>query len=125
MTSSSARSIPSAAVAASTPAIGMTFSMQANDPERVVSSPPPQNNTVDLTEEDEEANDPDDAEGTVSSSQSSSTSGSSSGSSSELAASGTFSDSSIEGNPGEYYGGYGECFICGRRGHWAPGCPFN
>ncbi|XP_046396816.1 E3 ubiquitin-protein ligase rnf8-A-like [Ischnura elegans] len=23
------------------------------------------------------------------------------------------------------YGGYGACFICGRRGHWAGGCPYN
>ena len=34
------------------------------------------------------------------------------------------SNSSVEGISGFYYGGYGECFNCGRRGHWAPGCPF-
>ena len=33
------------------------------------------------------------------------------------------STSSIEGLNGAFYGGYGECFNCGRRGHWAPGCP--
>ncbi|KAL4715576.1 hypothetical protein ACJJTC_009202 [Scirpophaga incertulas] len=27
------------------------------------------------------------------------------------------------GLPGAYYGGYGRCFSCGARGHWAPGCP--
>ena len=34
------------------------------------------------------------------------------------------SASSVEGIPGFPYGGYGECFNCGRRGHWAPGCPY-
>ena len=34
------------------------------------------------------------------------------------------SASSVEGIPGFHYGGYGECFNCGRRGHWAPGCPY-
>ncbi|XP_071451920.1 E3 ubiquitin-protein ligase RNF8-like [Hetaerina americana] len=27
--------------------------------------------------------------------------------------------------PAHHYGGFGACFICGRRGHWAGGCPFN
>lgn len=35
------------------------------------------------------------------------------------------STSSVEGVPGYYYGGYGSCFECGHRGHWAPGCPFK
>ncbi|KAJ8730803.1 hypothetical protein PYW08_002216 [Mythimna loreyi] len=30
----------------------------------------------------------------------------------------------VEGRPDAYYGGYGRCFRCGARGHWAPGCPF-
>lgn len=29
----------------------------------------------------------------------------------------------VEGT-GAYYGGYGACYRCGRRGHWANGCPF-
>ncbi|CAK1540501.1 unnamed protein product [Leptosia nina] len=29
----------------------------------------------------------------------------------------------VPGVPGSYYGGYGVCFRCGARGHWAPGCP--
>ena len=33
-------------------------------------------------------------------------------------------DAWIDGNGG-YYGGYGRCFVCGFRGHWAPGCPFR
>nr|CAD7203235.1 unnamed protein product [Timema douglasi] len=31
--------------------------------------------------------------------------------------------SSVEGDPNVYYGGYGHCYRCGRRGHWAQGCP--
>ena len=49
---------------------------------------------------------------------------STSGSSSNSDASVRSSASSVEGIPGFYYGGYGECFNCGRRGHWAPGCPY-
>ncbi|XP_063538671.1 uncharacterized protein LOC134747920 [Cydia strobilella] len=29
----------------------------------------------------------------------------------------------VPGLPGAYYGGYGRCFLCRARGHWAPGCP--
>ncbi|XP_045485368.1 E3 ubiquitin-protein ligase rnf8 isoform X2 [Pieris rapae] len=29
----------------------------------------------------------------------------------------------VPGNPGSYYGGYGRCYRCGAKGHWAPGCP--
>uniref|UniRef100_A0A2H1WFN0 E3 ubiquitin-protein ligase CHFR n=1 Tax=Spodoptera frugiperda TaxID=7108 RepID=A0A2H1WFN0_SPOFR len=31
----------------------------------------------------------------------------------------------VEGLPNAYYGGYGRCYKCGARGHWAPGCPFR
>ena len=31
--------------------------------------------------------------------------------------------STLSGEEGHYYGGYGHCYICGHRGHWAPGCP--
>lgn len=37
------------------------------------------------------------------------------------------SSSDVDYIPGvgdEYYGGYGTCFNCGHRGHWANGCPF-
>ncbi|KAF5284647.1 hypothetical protein FQR65_LT13478 [Abscondita terminalis] len=27
------------------------------------------------------------------------------------------------GIPGHYFGGYGKCYSCGQRGHWANGCP--
>ncbi|XP_067680209.1 E3 ubiquitin-protein ligase RNF8-like [Haliotis asinina] len=33
------------------------------------------------------------------------------------------SSESDDGLPGAYYGGYGRCYNCGRRGHWASGCP--
>ncbi|XP_047992432.1 E3 ubiquitin-protein ligase RNF8-like isoform X2 [Leguminivora glycinivorella] len=29
----------------------------------------------------------------------------------------------VPGLPGSYYGGYGRCYRCRARGHWAPGCP--
>ncbi|ELT95456.1 hypothetical protein CAPTEDRAFT_202625 [Capitella teleta] len=31
----------------------------------------------------------------------------------------------VRGVPGSYYGGFGTCFRCGNRGHWAPGCPLG
>ncbi|XP_070576816.1 E3 ubiquitin-protein ligase RNF8-like [Ptychodera flava] len=34
-------------------------------------------------------------------------------------------ESSVEGDFGAYYGGYGHCYHCGRRGHWANGCPMR
>ena len=34
------------------------------------------------------------------------------------------SDGSVSGDPDAYYGGYGECHNCGRRGHWYAGCPY-
>ncbi|KAJ2942635.1 hypothetical protein O0L34_g2103 [Tuta absoluta] len=32
---------------------------------------------------------------------------------------------SVPGIPGSYYGGYGRCYHCQSRGHWAPGCPYR
>ncbi|XP_045533196.1 E3 ubiquitin-protein ligase rnf8-like isoform X1 [Pieris brassicae] len=29
----------------------------------------------------------------------------------------------VPGTSGSYYGGYGRCYRCGAKGHWAPGCP--
>ncbi|XP_045167081.2 E3 ubiquitin-protein ligase RNF8-like isoform X2 [Mercenaria mercenaria] len=37
----------------------------------------------------------------------------------------SLSDSDIEGDGDAYYGGYGHCYNCGSRGHWANGCPFR
>ncbi|XP_013780829.1 E3 ubiquitin-protein ligase rnf8-B-like [Limulus polyphemus] len=37
---------------------------------------------------------------------------------------GSDSDASVSGDSWAYYGGYGHCFNCGRRGHWANGCPY-
>ncbi|KAB0791728.1 hypothetical protein PPYR_03528 [Photinus pyralis] len=34
-------------------------------------------------------------------------------------------DHYYNGIPGHYYGGYGSCYKCGQRGHWANGCPFR
>jgi len=33
-------------------------------------------------------------------------------------------DGSLSGDPDAEYGGYGECYNCGRNGHWHAGCPF-
>jgi len=33
------------------------------------------------------------------------------------------SSATISGDEDAPYGGYGSCYICGHRGHWAPGCP--
>lgn len=86
--------------------------------------PSRQDNMVDLTGDNEISNDPNEADTDLSSSQSSTSSDSSTSSSTQIDDSVTFSDSSVEGIEGYYYGGYGECFNCGRRGHWAPGCPY-
>lgn len=32
-------------------------------------------------------------------------------------------DVPYNGLPGTYYGGYGRCYLCKQRGHWANGCP--
>ncbi|KAJ8973019.1 hypothetical protein NQ317_004617 [Molorchus minor] len=34
-------------------------------------------------------------------------------------------DNYDDGVPGAYYGGYGHCYSCGARGHWANGCPYR
>ncbi|XP_056020387.1 E3 ubiquitin-protein ligase RNF8-like [Ostrea edulis] len=34
-------------------------------------------------------------------------------------------EDAIDGEPGAYYGGYGHCYRCGHRGHWANGCPYR
>ena len=62
---------------------------------------------------------------TVSSSSSSDSSDSKSDSDSSLSVSST---GTVEGNG--YYAGHGSlrrgnCYKCGHRGHWAPGCPFG
>lgn len=31
----------------------------------------------------------------------------------------------VRGDDDAYYGGYGHCFRCGSRGHWANGCPYR
>lgn len=36
-----------------------------------------------------------------------------------------YNDADYDGLPGAYYGGYGNCYICGSRNHWANGCPDN
>ncbi|KAK5638229.1 hypothetical protein RI129_012524 [Pyrocoelia pectoralis] len=36
-----------------------------------------------------------------------------------------YCDLVYNGEPGHYYGGYGSCYRCGQRGHWANGCPFK
>nr|APG79373.1 pheromone binding protein 12 [Cyrtotrachelus buqueti] len=35
------------------------------------------------------------------------------------------SENVMIGLPDAYYGGYGRCYSCGERGHWANGCPFR
>lgn len=34
-------------------------------------------------------------------------------------------ESIVDGVSGSYFGGYGRCYLCGQRGHWANGCPFQ
>lgn len=34
-------------------------------------------------------------------------------------------EAEYNGVPGVYYGGYGHCYSCGERGHWANGCPYR
>ncbi|KAL5008370.1 hypothetical protein ScPMuIL_013951 [Solemya velum] len=31
----------------------------------------------------------------------------------------------VYGERGAYFGGYGRCYSCGSRGHWANGCPYR
>ncbi|KAK3598995.1 hypothetical protein CHS0354_007448 [Potamilus streckersoni] len=31
----------------------------------------------------------------------------------------------VRGEYGAFFGGYGRCFTCGSRGHWANGCPYR
>lgn len=35
------------------------------------------------------------------------------------------SDDYVDGDDDAYFGGYGRCYNCGSRGHWANGCPFR